>query len=147
MLLCGLPWWLSGKEFACQCRRPGFHPWAGKIPGRRAWQPIPVFLPGKSHGQRSLVGYSPWVSKEPGKTEQFNNNKCCVGFRCTAKWFSYTCVSIPFPIFFPFRLLQNIEQSSLCYTVGPCWLSIFNVVMFMSIPKSQFIPPLTFPPC
>ena len=36
-------------------------------------------------------------------------------------------VSIPFQILFPFRLLHNIEQSSLCYTVGPCWLSILNI--------------------
>ena len=38
---------------------PGFDPWVGKIPWRRAWQPTPVFLPGESHGQRSLAGYSP----------------------------------------------------------------------------------------
>ena len=38
---------------------PRFNPWIGKIPQRRAWQPTPVFLPGESHGQRSLVGYSP----------------------------------------------------------------------------------------
>ena len=41
----------------------GFHPWVGKIPWRRAWQPTPVFLPGESHGQRSLAGYSPWGPK------------------------------------------------------------------------------------
>ena len=55
----GLPWWLSNKEPACQCRRHkrrGFNPWVGKIPWRRKWQPTPVFLPGKSHGQRSLAG-------------------------------------------------------------------------------------------
>ena len=40
--------------------RPGFDSWVGKIPWRRAWPPTPVFLPGESHGQRSLVGYSPW---------------------------------------------------------------------------------------
>ena len=54
---------LSGKEPACQCRRykrHEFSPWVGKILWRRAWQPTPVFLPGKSHGQRRLVGYSPW---------------------------------------------------------------------------------------
>ena len=34
--------------------------WVGKIPWRRKWQPTPVFLPGKSHGHRSLAGYSPW---------------------------------------------------------------------------------------
>ena len=37
--------------------------WVRKIPWRRKWQPTPVFLPGKSHGQRSLVGYSPWYCK------------------------------------------------------------------------------------
>ena len=46
-----------------QCRRWGFDPWVGKIPLRRAWQPTPVFLPGESHGQRSLVGYSPLGSQ------------------------------------------------------------------------------------
>ena len=60
----GLPWWLSGKESACQCRRLRFHPGFGKIPCRRKWQPTPVFLPVKSHGQRSLVGYSPWGSQK-----------------------------------------------------------------------------------
>ena len=40
--------------------RPGFDLWVGKIPWRRTWQPTPVFLPGESHGQRSLPGYSPW---------------------------------------------------------------------------------------
>ena len=56
----GPPRWLSCKESACQCRRYGFNPWVGKFPCRRKWQPTPVLLPGKSCGQRSLVGYSPW---------------------------------------------------------------------------------------
>ena len=54
-----LPRWLRGKVSACQCRRCrrcGFDPWVRKIPGRRKWQPTQAFLPGKSHGQRSLVG-------------------------------------------------------------------------------------------
>ena len=59
----GLPWWLNDEESACQCRRPRFSPWVGKIPWRRQWQLNPVFLPGKSHGQRSLSGYSPWGRK------------------------------------------------------------------------------------
>ena len=42
-----------------QCKRPGLDPWVRKIPWRRKWQPTPVFLPGESHGRRSLVGYSP----------------------------------------------------------------------------------------
>ena len=44
--------------------RRRFNPWVGKIPWRRAWQPAPVFLPGESNGQRSLVGYIPGVRKE-----------------------------------------------------------------------------------
>ena len=64
----GLPRWLSGKEPACQSRRHGFNPWFGKIPWRRKWQPTPVFLPGKYHGQRSLAGYSPWGCKESDMT-------------------------------------------------------------------------------
>ena len=40
-----------------------FNPWVGRIPWRRKWQPTPVTLPGKSHGPRSLVGYSPWALK------------------------------------------------------------------------------------
>ena len=61
-----LPWWFSSKESACQCRRLRFDPCAGKIPWRREWLPTLVFLPGKSHGQRSLAGYSPWGRKRVG---------------------------------------------------------------------------------
>ena len=46
-----------------------FHPWVGKIPWRRKWQPTLVSLPGKSHGQRNLVDCSPWGHKESGRTE------------------------------------------------------------------------------
>ena len=53
-----------------QCWRSGFNPWVGKVPWRRKWHPTPVFLPGKSHGQRNLVGYSPWGHKELDTTEQ-----------------------------------------------------------------------------
>ena len=59
----------DGKESTCQCHC-GFHPWVGKIPWRRAWQPTPAFLPGESHGQRSLEGYSPWGRKESDTTER-----------------------------------------------------------------------------
>ena len=64
--------WCNGKESACQCRRykrRGFHSLVGKIHWRRKWQPSPVFLPGESHGQRSLAGYSPRGCKESDATE------------------------------------------------------------------------------
>ena len=63
-----------GKESACnagdhlQCRIPGFNPWVEKIPWRRKWQPTPVLLPEKSHGQRSLRGYSPWGGGHKSQT-------------------------------------------------------------------------------
>ena len=72
-----LPRSLSGKESICQCwrcRRLGFSPWIGKISWRSKWQPTPVFLPGKSHGQRNLVGYSPWSHKELDITERMSTH-------------------------------------------------------------------------
>ena len=71
----GLPRWLGGKESACQGSRPrrlGFDPWIRKIPWRRKWQPTTVFLPGKSHGQWILVGYSPWGRRELDTAEQLS---------------------------------------------------------------------------
>ena len=65
----GFPRWLRGKESSCKCRRHEFDPWVGKIPWRKKWQPTPVFLPGESHGQRSLVGYSLWSHKQSNIAE------------------------------------------------------------------------------
>ena len=65
----GLPRWRSGKESTRQCRRRGNDPWVWKLPWKRARQATPVFLPGKPHGQRGLVGYSPWGRKESDRTE------------------------------------------------------------------------------
>ena len=57
----------TGKELACQCRRHGFDPWVGKISWRKERQPSPVFLPGDSHGWRSLAGYCPWGGRRVGQ--------------------------------------------------------------------------------
>ena len=59
----------DSKSVCLQCGRPGFDPWVGKIRWRRKWQSTPVLLPGKSHEQKSLVGYSPWGRKESDTTE------------------------------------------------------------------------------
>ena len=55
-----------------QCRRCVFDPWVGKVPWRKKWQPTPVFLPGKFHGQKILVRYSPWSHKESDTIEQLS---------------------------------------------------------------------------
>ena len=57
---------------------PGFNPWVGKTSWRRKWIPTPVFLSGESHGQRSLVGYSPWNHKELDMTFTFSFSACRV---------------------------------------------------------------------
>ena len=95
----------SSKEPICQCRRQqryGFNPWVGKIPGRRKWQPTPIFSPGKSHGQRSLLGYSPQGHK--------NSN-------------------LPPTPPHPSRSSQSTELSSLCYTAGSHQLSVLQKVV------------------
>ena len=66
----GTPGGSDGKESACSAGHPGFDPYVRKIPWRRKWQPTPVFLPGKSHGWRSLAGYGPWGHKESDTTER-----------------------------------------------------------------------------
>ena len=74
----GLPGWHCSKELTCQCRRLRFDPWVAKIPWKKAWQPTPVVLPGESHGQRGLVGYSPWGRKESDTTEWLaHTHTCC----------------------------------------------------------------------
>ena len=63
--------WCSSKESTALCRRHkrhGFDPVVGKITGRRKWQRTPVFLPGKSHGQRSMVDYSSLGNRESDMT-------------------------------------------------------------------------------
>ena len=65
-----LPWWLSGKESAHQCRKHEFDPWVKKIPWRRKWQSAPVFLSGILHAYRNLAGLGAWGHEESDTTEQ-----------------------------------------------------------------------------
>ena len=67
----------SGKESTCQFsihKRHTFDPWVRKIPWRRKWQTAPVFLPGKFHGQRRLVGYSPWGHEESDMAKKLSKH-------------------------------------------------------------------------
>ena len=86
--------------------RDGFDYWVRMIIWRKSLQPTLVFLPGKSHGQRSLGARQDLETKQQQQNPQ-----------------QHTCI-YSFSNSFTLRLLNNIEQSSLCHTVGPCWLSI-----------------------
>ena len=68
----GLPWWLRWQSVCLQCGEPGFIPWVGKILWKRQWHPTAVIFPGKSHGRRSLVGYTPWDRRESDMIEWLN---------------------------------------------------------------------------
>ena len=76
----------SGKESACQCRRCRLHTWVRKIPWGRKWQLTPVFLPGKSHGQRSRVGLQSmglqWIGHDLATKQQQHI--------CLSYWFSFS---------------------------------------------------------
>ena len=110
MKLLRLPWWLSGKESACQYGRLGFDPWVRKIPWRRKWQPTPVCLPGKSHGQRSLAGYCPWGWKESDTTQRLNNNNKITNLKKSYPYFSTSLWN--FNIMFNSYMFWNIPPKT-----------------------------------
>ena len=146
----GLPWSLSGKETAChcqRCRRWELDPWVRKSPCRRKWQPTPVFLPRKSRGHRNLAAYSPWGCKGSDMTVH--------GYMHTHiySWFTMPCyfliffflqqsdlvihmyvhILFFFNILFHYGLLWDVEDNSLCYTAGPCCLSILYILVIAYI--------------
>ena len=73
----GLSLWLGGKESTFQCMRCRFSPRVRKIPWRSKWQPPQISLPGKSHGQKTLVSYSSWGHKRVGYNSA-TNQQCHV---------------------------------------------------------------------
>ena len=119
-----------------------------KDPWSRKWQPTPIFLPEKSHGQRSLVGYSPKGCKESDRTEQQSMHiaylQHWVSFRYAAVVYINNSVIhiFIFQILLPYRILQNIQYNSLWYIVAPYWLSILYIVR--CIWYSQFTHPPSF---
>ena len=99
-------------------RRPRFDLWIGKIPWKKKWQPSAVFLPGKPHGQRRLVGYSPWGRKELDTTESVHP--------CAQHTHTYT-----------HGLLQDIEYSSCPRTL---FIHSLDNSLHLLVPNSQSAP-------
>ena len=119
------------KESACQCRRHRFDPWVGKIPWSRKWQPTLVFLPGKFHVQRSLVGNSPRGCKESDTAEH----------TCTLEQLELACHN------YRSHLLQSRLRTPLTATKIQCnlikknleslFLSSFSLSNVVSWPRLQ----------
>ena len=78
-----MPGFPAAQKNSAVMRRLGFNPWVGKTPWGREWQFTPVFLPGESHGQRSLAGDSPWGHKEFVTTEATNRLISRRHWRCS----------------------------------------------------------------
>ena len=86
ILRLGFPSGASGKESACSAgdaRGSGSIPGSERFSWRRKWQLTPGFLPGESHGQRSLVGYGPWGHKESDMTGHIPQNNLKIYFKPT----------------------------------------------------------------
>ena len=123
ILLSGFPGVESGKEPACQCRRGqrcSFNSWIGKTPCKRAWPRTPVFLSEKSHGQRSLEGYSPQGCKELDTTEVTQH--------------AYICKLVCFSETNSFHPSLQLEMSQIFKTV--------NSHQYRGRKTASFVPPL-----
>ena len=115
------------------CRRHGFNHWVGKLPWSRKYQPIPVLLTGKFHGERSLAAYRPWGCKESAKTEWPHTKKAteplphphCKDYRLTLA---------SFPLFdnykFPHCLQHLSSRAQVTFYSYSC--SVLSTDLFMS---------------
>ena len=98
-ILLGASQWLCRQTVHLQCRRCrkcGFNPWVCGLLWRRAWQPTPVFLPGKSHGQRSLAGYSPWGHRVGRNWRDWACMHNCFPLRDASNYISFSKISTAF---------------------------------------------------
>ena len=123
--LLGFPGSSSGKESACQCRRPKrcrFDPWIGTIPWRREWQPTPVFLPGEPHGHRSLAGYSPWGRRVKTRLKRLSTHS--VYLLIPNSWF----IPPSFPLYKQKFIFYVCGSVSLLY-IRSCWCVLLMLLI------------------
>ena len=130
-----------------RCQRHEFDPWVRKIPWRRKWQPTPVFLPGESHRQRSLAGYSPGGHKEADTAEWWSTTETSYYQRGGLKWVKCRLSHLCRPevqnhsisgALLPLKSLEEISSSPLtasggsacslaCICISPVCLRILRV--------------------
>ena len=144
----------NGKESACSSGDLGSIRGSGRSPGRREWQPTPVFLPGEFQGQGSLAGYSPRVIKSWTRLSNFPFHFC---FTILCWFLPYinmnqlqVCVCPPRSQLPPYPTppcgQRSLDLSSLRHTENFHWLSNFTYGnVYVSVLLSQFIPPFSSP--
>ena len=108
-----------------ETQETGFDPWVRKIPWRRKWQPTPIFLPGEFHGQRSLVGYSPWGRKESDTTD----------YKSTILQFPNVWLKNKMAHLFSF---SDIKKDLKRYGLSDHKLSLVNYVAICYLPSKTF---------
>ena len=123
------------KNLPAKCRRHkryGFNPWVRKIPWRRKWLPTTVILPGESHGQRSLVGYSPWGCKKCSYARCISINNCYV-FLMTRPLYHYIMsIFVSHHLFLKSTLSDTSMATQLsfgCHLLG----GPFSILSFVSV--------------
>ena len=133
VLLMGFPGVSGGKESSCQSRRHRFNTWVGKIPWRREWLPTLVFLPGEFHGQRSLVGYSPWSCKELDMIWHLNHTirRCLMLFLIPTMWLVFAFLKLVESSL----LLQCSEISQRCALARVCFHLFCQICLALSVWK------------
>ena len=120
----GFPNDSMGREFAYNAgdmREMHIHTQVRKISWKGKWQPTPLFLPGKSHGQRSPVGYSPQGRKESGTTERLNNNigRDCFDYWLLENWW----------LFYILNYVSFTDDGLLAYILQYSWhILLVNIV-------------------
>ena len=121
-----------GKNPPASGGRYGFHPWVGKIPGGRRWQPTPAFSPEKFHEQRSLAGYSPWDPQRfghNGTTERSSNpgwREARVQQSTSGSW-----DQSPHLGFLPLqgRQTESAACQPVCFTFPSLFLLLFHLIL------------------
>ena len=99
-----LPWWLSGKESICQCRRPVCQSWIRKVPWSRKWQFTPVYLPGNPMDRGAWRVAVHGVTEESDTTEWLSNKKCWI--RANGLILTFIIIRYPRPIWFMFEATE-----------------------------------------
>ena len=123
-----LPWWLKRQRICLKCGRSGFSPRIRRISCRREWQPTPVFLPGEFHGQRSLVGYSPWDHKKSDTTKRLTHTHTHTHTTLLGSWPRLAILCIFLSLLF--------KSNSLAYSItlksdfAGSWLSSKSLSLF-----------------
>ena len=129
--------WLNRLRICLQCRRREFDSWVRKIPWRRKWQPTPVFLPGESHGQSSLAGYSPRGHKRVGHNWATKHAVYTYTYFHTYAH-TYMPPPSPHPLFSDFPCLRLHSQG----TIRFCTVLVYHHIQSLSCLMQVPLPPL-----